>query len=132
MEMETVNIKVGNKLTVPWNISEITKKIQFKCFFINITVEWISSFCNSIVRLHYQLISYMVIIATKSSILHICAQGIWKGQRREKQTWAIAVLCFLISSLRSSWSSSILDCSSFFSLCRRLSCSSSWMTQVSK
>lgn len=47
-------------------------------------------------------------------------------KQERNHTWATAALCFFISSLKSSWSSSILDCRSFFSLCRRLSCSSSW------
>lgn len=45
---------------------------------------------------------------------------------RQVVTWATAALCFFISSFMSSWSSSIRDCRSFFSLCRRLTCSSNW------
>lgn len=45
----------------------------------------------------------------------------------ERVTWATAALCFFMSSFMSSWSSSMRDCRSFFSLCKRLSCSSSCM-----
>lgn len=41
-------------------------------------------------------------------------------------TWATAALCFFISSFMSSWSSSRRLCTSFFSRCSLLSCSSSW------
>lgn len=41
-------------------------------------------------------------------------------------TWATAALCFFMSSFMSSWSSSKRDCRLFFSLCRRLICSSNW------
>lgn len=42
-----------------------------------------------------------------------------------KDTWDTADLCFFTSSFISSWSSSMRDCKSFFSLCKRLNCSSS-------
>lgn len=48
------------------------------------------------------------------------------GVRGFPLTWATAALCFFISSFMSSWSSSRRLCTSFFSRCSLLSCSSSW------
>ncbi len=52
--------------------------------------------------------------------------AIWQAWVPERVTWATAALCFFMSSFMSSWSSSMRDCRSFFSLCNRLSCSSSY------
>lgn len=128
-----LNMQKNNKMLMPGlekgtpqlNIIESIQTIKrnhIRLFFISVMVSF-TSFQRWILHRGVRL------SINNKGILKIAFSMVFRAAHRgirQVVTWATAALCFFISSFMSSWSSSIRDCRSFFSLCRRLTCSSNW------